>query len=149
MALFISRRFAQEHQMVQHRLGRDIALHNIDGRSYSDCVEFLVTDLGPEDVILGLPWLRKVNPQIDWTNGEVKLEAAGTPAEDFIPFQKIAANRRERRYWWKQKVLEESTEELWCAAGYTYSSQLAAEANQGKKQKTFEEMVPKDRTITP
>ncbi|KAA1480149.1 hypothetical protein DENSPDRAFT_743550, partial [Dentipellis sp. KUC8613] len=30
-ALFISRRFAQEHQMVQHRLGRDIALHNIDG----------------------------------------------------------------------------------------------------------------------
>lgn len=47
-------------------------------------------------------------------------------------------------YWWKQKVLEDSTEELWCAAGYTYSSQLAAEANQQKKQKTFEEMVPEE-----
>ena len=33
-------------------------------------------------------------------------------------------------------------EELWCAAGFTYSQQLAEAANQSKVQKTFEEMVP-------
>jgi len=28
---------------------------------------FLVTRLGQEKVILGLPWLRKINPNIDWS----------------------------------------------------------------------------------
>ena len=39
-------------------------------------------------------------------------------------------------------MLEEVSEELWCCAGVTYSTQLAAQANQGKAKKTFEEMVP-------
>ena len=33
-------------------------------------------------------------------------------------------------------------EEIWCAAGFTYSQQLAEAANRTKTQKTFEEMVP-------
>ena len=39
-------------------------------------------------------------------------------------------------------MLEEVSEELWCCAGVTYSTQLAAQAHQGKAKKTFEEMVP-------
>ena len=38
-----------------------------------DWEEFLVTDLGPEEVVLGLPWLRKVNPEIDWAEGTLSL----------------------------------------------------------------------------
>lgn len=36
-------------------------------------VRLLVTDLGEDDVILGLPWLRKHNPQIDWSQGRLLL----------------------------------------------------------------------------
>jgi len=34
----------------------------------------LVTDLGPESVVLGLPWLRSVNPEVDWAEGKMKIE---------------------------------------------------------------------------
>jgi hypothetical protein len=30
-------------------------------------------ELGPKDVVLGLLWLRSVNPEIDWTKGIIKL----------------------------------------------------------------------------
>ena len=30
-------------------------------------------NLGKEDVILGLPWLDKVNPKVDWTNKSIKI----------------------------------------------------------------------------
>jgi hypothetical protein len=36
---------------------------------------FLVTDLGLEDVVLGLPWLRSVNPNINWVQGELKIDS--------------------------------------------------------------------------
>ena len=36
--------------------------------------EFLVTELGLKDVVLGLPWLRSMNPAIDWAEGTMKVE---------------------------------------------------------------------------
>ena len=36
-------------------------------------MDFLVTELGGENVILGLPWLRKVNPQVDWEQGRLSV----------------------------------------------------------------------------
>ena len=36
-------------------------------------MDFLVTDLGGEDVILGLPWLREANPSIDWEKGLLQV----------------------------------------------------------------------------
>ncbi len=37
--------------------------------------EFLVTDLGPEDIVLGLPWLRSVNPDTAsvWFSSRIHL----------------------------------------------------------------------------
>src|SRR5882757_5311019 len=35
---------------------------------------FLVTTLGREDIILGLPWLRTINPQIDWSQDLITVE---------------------------------------------------------------------------
>ena len=32
-----------------------------------------VMDLGKNQVILGYTWLKKYNPDIDWTNGKVKM----------------------------------------------------------------------------
>ena len=57
-------------------------------------------------------------------------------------FQKISGTRKLRCEWKKRGVLEEVSEELWCCAGVTYSTQLAAQAHQGKAKKVFKEMVP-------
>lgn len=164
-ALFISRRFVTKNQVFLHPLHSSIPLFNIDGThnaagsithyarlqlsmgDYVERLEFLVTDLGPEDVVLGLPWLRKVNPDIDWEKGTMELgeeEREATGAEWTPRIERIAANRVQRRKWWKDKVLEDTTEELWCAAGYTYSTELAQKANQDKPKRTFEEIVPEE-----
>ena len=44
---------------------------------------FFVMDLGNKNtIILGHPWLTKVNPIIDWTAGTVKLRGTPTPRHD-------------------------------------------------------------------
>ena len=90
-SLFISNKFVARNRMLKEPLERKIILYNIDGTlnkagTIKDKVslylrigdqerkwDFLVTDLGPEDVILELPWLRHVNPAIDWSSGEMKI----------------------------------------------------------------------------
>jgi hypothetical protein len=75
-AVFINERFVSKHNILRRPLTRPIALHNIDGSinkagslthfaqltmnigsKYAKKLDFLITDLGPEDIILGLPWL--------------------------------------------------------------------------------------------
>jgi len=38
----------------------------------------LVTGLGQEKAILGLPWLRKINPNIDWSKGMLRFREPET-----------------------------------------------------------------------
>ena len=40
--------------------------------------------------------------------------------------------------------MEDPSEALWCAAGYTYSTELAEKASKEKPRRTFEEIVPED-----
>jgi hypothetical protein len=144
-ALFISERFVKNNRVRTFPLDRKIRLCNIDGSENRGGVvdrsahlrlrvgdreekrEFLVTDLGPEDVILGLPWLRSANPEIDWKGGTL---AVGNREGDVV--ERIAANRGQRRRWWKANVLEDPSEDLWCAAGFTYSTDLAEQASKTK-----------------
>jgi hypothetical protein len=35
---------------------------------------FLIMELGPEDVVLGLPWLRSINLKIDWAGGKMRID---------------------------------------------------------------------------
>jgi hypothetical protein len=39
----------------------------IASHSWEPRIWFLVMDIGARDILLGLPWLRKHNPEIDWT----------------------------------------------------------------------------------
>ena len=41
-------------------------------------------------------------------------------------------------------MLEDPSDRLWCTAGYTYSTELAEKAGEGKRKRTFEEIVPKE-----
>jgi predicted aspartyl protease len=113
-ALFVSKCFVQCHYIICSPLPNTIALHNIDSSknkagslthfarltltigSWNKPTDFLVTDLGPEDIILGLPWLKKVNPTIDWDSGEMEIPNS---LEQFTPSPPhlVEANHSERR----------------------------------------------------
>ncbi|ESK81842.1 gag polymerase env [Moniliophthora roreri MCA 2997] len=164
--LFTSRSWVIEHKVWRHLLKREIPLYNIDGTKnragsisefmrleltigdYVEVVELLVTDLGPEEVILGLPWLRKVNPDIDWKAGlmnirvEEEEEVKKEEVEVEEQYQRIMGNHQQRRKWWKEGILEDTTDELWVATGVTYSAELAYEELKKKKKRSMEEIVP-------
>jgi hypothetical protein len=160
-ALFVSKHFVQHHYIICSPLPDTIALHNIDGfknkaeslthfarltlmiGSWNEPTDFLVTDLGPKDIILGLPWLKKVNPTIDWDSSE--MEIPNSP-EQFTPslFHILEANCSECQAWIKAGIITDASDEIWVCAGYTLSIKLAVEAGEGKAKKTFAELVPKE-----
>ena len=69
------------------------------------------------------------------------INTSHPPTPEFTP---VSANRGQRSEWVKAGILDVRSDELWCCAGMTYSTKIAAEANQAKARKTFEEMVPKE-----
>jgi len=165
-AMFISNHFVAKNAMLCKLLERKIVLYNINGTqnkagTISHKVvlylkvgnqerkwDFLITDLGPEDVILGLPWLRHVNPHIDWSNGEIKLPSENILAnteEEEAPASvfRINANRMQRRKLMSEKVIDRATDEIWYCAGFTYSQAIAEKEAKKKADKSFEELVPK------
>ena len=165
-ATFVDRKFAEEHCMVKHKLRDPILLYNIDGSRnmagditefvcipelqidghMEKPVEFLVTELGKESIILGMPWLRKTNPQIDWETGQLHFgssdcESAADP-ETEAPFAKVTSNHESRRKALKAGILEHSSDGLWIAANFMYSQRIAERELNKKPKKSFEEMVP-------
>ena len=88
---FLHRRFVLENRVTTRKLARPIPLYNIDGTEnrngtisevavldmaigdHREKVVFVVTDIGEEDVIIGLDWLREHNPEIDWERGSLRL----------------------------------------------------------------------------
>ena len=151
----------EEQRVERYRLRRQIPLYNIDGSrnragsieefarlrmkigEHEEEVELLITDLGPEDVVLGLPWLRKVNPAIDWAKGVMKIEIEEEQEEEVQTeeterWEQIRGNRRQRRQWQKDGVLEHASDELWVAAGVTYAAELAFEESKRKEKKRSE-----------
>lgn len=53
---------------------------------FDEWTDFLATNLGGENVILGLPWLRKVNPHINWQQGYIRIPPRPVTMEE-IPDQ--------------------------------------------------------------
>ena len=226
-ALFMSKNYVVKEQLQTFQLCNAIDIFNIDGScntagcireyvrmlmtvdGYKHSVDFLVTDLGGENIILGLPWLRRVNPEINWEKGRLLVkqskvtvevlpdgegrqivatteescvvdseevavergrkgsgggetsdrESARSPPEKSFSAEeavddreppveeggvpvRIRANRTLRRKWLKQGVIQDLSEEVWIAAGFTYLQKLAEEAHKAKPERSFEEMVP-------
>ena len=52
------------------------------------------------------------------------------------------SNRAQRRQWLKAGIFEHVSDELWSAASYTLSTELAAEHNKEKYRKPLESMIP-------
>ena len=90
--LFINKRFIEANNIRTRKLKEPIPVYNIDGTlnkngsishvavlnmslggAHVGREAFTVTDIGPEDVIIGIDWLRYHNPEIDWFNGKMKM----------------------------------------------------------------------------
>ncbi|KAF9796282.1 hypothetical protein IEO21_11011 [Rhodonia placenta] len=165
---FINKRFVTEHKVQTRKLKEPIPLYNIDGtlnkdRSISevamlqmqigDHVEktvFTVTDIGPEDVIVGLDWLHEHNPEIDWESGSLKLSRCPeTCSARKTGRMKQAATVRDTgvrptaRRPWEQGITLPGAPQLFIAAGHMYSQLFAEEEIKKKVIKTAEESVPK------
>lgn len=90
--LFINKRWIKENGVVTHKLQTPIPVYNIDGTlnqggsitdmavltmklgEHNEKAVFTVTDIGPEDVIIGIDWLRYHNPSIDWYEGIMVMD---------------------------------------------------------------------------
>lgn len=111
--LFINKRFVKEHNVTTQKLKDSIPVYNIDGTpnqaghithvavlgmrigEHNEQAVFTVTDIGPEDVIIGIDWLRKHNPSIDWYEGLVVMD--GCPDECHIKPVREKSNTKNER----------------------------------------------------
>lgn len=89
--IFIDEAFARKHRIQLTRLLLPLPVFNVDGTPnhrghithfvWLDIevagavvpTRFLATSLGRETMILGLPWLRRINPVIDWDKGTLRM----------------------------------------------------------------------------
>ena len=84
----------------------------------------------------------------EWLIEDSRLDPVPTPEieeEEQEPEPKlyhIKGNRRLRREWARNKLIDGMQDQVWIAAGYTHSQQLAEAAKRDKPARTFEEMVP-------
>jgi hypothetical protein len=87
--LFIDETFAKNNDFTLYELPGLLNVYNVDGTtnkkgtitSYFEAdltigerikkTRLYVTGLGRQKVILGFPWLRDENPNINWTTGEI------------------------------------------------------------------------------
>ena len=85
-------------------------------------------DLGKNQVILGYTWLKKHNPDINWTNGEVKMTRC--PHSCYLLQEKSI---------FLQTLEKEEVEQAWSA------HKIRVTLDKPKKvEKTVEELVPKE-----
>jgi hypothetical protein len=183
---FMHPRFVKENNITTIALKKPIGLGNIDGspnrsgsithyailkvlvNGHLTWSLFHIANIGSEDAILGIDWLRRHNPSVDWSTDSISfplcpsclaqkpmLGKVETPLGPSVgnpdvesdpgaspPMFRISANRRTRSVWWNDRLLTSQTDEMWCAAGYTYSQQIAEEASKGKALRTLDKIVP-------
>ena len=95
--LFINKSFVREHWIRTKPLEKPIMAKNVDNTiNRQGCItsyvelpiklgetehteRFLVTALGHHEIILGLPWLAKHNPKVNWETREITLGVTVRP----------------------------------------------------------------------
>jgi len=88
---FIDEGFVERSKIPTRKLSQPIPVYNVDGlpneagsitkvadmimtyKGHSERILLVVTQLGKQDTILGMTWLKKHNPEIDFTTSLVKL----------------------------------------------------------------------------
>ena len=107
---------------------------------------FYVTDIGQDDFILGYPFLKASNPDIDWRNSCIDgfTTISTAKANDWRPILKGTRQVGSTPIWVKSIPGWEEGDEIWLQmkiAKTTVASQLAQDAA-NKKKRTWQEIVP-------
>jgi hypothetical protein len=94
--LFVDSDFVKRNRINTKRLTHPIPVNNVDGttnesgpiREVADLVlsydghtertVFAVTGIGSQDIIIGFPWLKEHNLEVDWNTGQVKMSRCPT-----------------------------------------------------------------------
>ena len=98
---------------------------------HHEIIRLVVMDLAKMDIFLGYDWLDKHNPNVDWREHTISFTQCLSSCGKEHTLQAVD---------FQTAVWEEPE---WFRAFATKSTLLAQEANAQKKEKTFEEMVPK------
>ena len=88
---FINQDFVTNNKLPTHKLSEPIPVHNVDGtlneassirevvdmvmtyQRHSERILLAVTQLSKQSMILGMTWLRRHNPEIDFRPATVKM----------------------------------------------------------------------------
>jgi predicted aspartyl protease len=88
---FIHHQFVQKHNLEKKPLQRQIRVFNADATEnqqglITEYIEseirignhkskqlWLITDIGKQDMIIGMSFLKRHNPEIDWANGKLEF----------------------------------------------------------------------------
>ena len=123
-----------------HRLPKPICAYNVDGTanvkgtigwkahmkilfSHSrESANLMVLSLGKQQVILGMPWLHKWNPKLDWTSNTISISKSPSPSPpEYIPQwyllhwlgldadQQISNRPHKREAWLKGEWINKTT----------------------------------------
>ena len=68
---------------------------SINGKEFQE--RFYVTGLGKQKAILGLTWLKKHNPEINWQTGKLEWRTRPNPKRFFIFKKKEETNNRQTK----------------------------------------------------
>ncbi|KAG2744893.1 hypothetical protein P692DRAFT_20743030, partial [Suillus brevipes Sb2] len=122
----------------------------------------MVTDLGSDDVIIGIDWLRYHNPEIDWNAGKFALTRCPISCKKKAKRKEKHLEKKELeelekwiegeaeipikiRSIQRPVTVEEITDEdeyLFIKAKASVATELAIQEAEQKKKKSFEELVP-------
>src|SRR5918999_558660 len=135
--LFINSALVSEKGLTTQTLQRPIPVYNVDGspneagsitevvdlvlryKDHSERAVFAVTNLGKQDMILGLTWLWEHNPEVDWETGEIKMsrcpQKCRTCSKEEKEEKKLGKKKEEKlrvcRSGSMPELIEESEEE--------------------------------------
>jgi hypothetical protein len=157
--IFMDQNYAWKHGFNLTKLEYLIMARNMDGTEnkqgtiwyYTDLdwqvngktnmEQFLITGLGNQKIILGLPWLREHNPEINWKEGTLQWRT--TTMEEVLDEEE---HLNQPANTLDEVLLEYLGMEnkLWINLKEKLATKLASEANQKKPDLTPEQLVPRE-----
>ncbi|KAL0937059.1 reverse transcriptase domain protein [Colletotrichum truncatum] len=115
---FIAPRIVQQREIPWNQKQNPYRLRNVEGKEveygggsidqetaqlpllyhgHQELISLDITEIGNHDVILGIPWLRRHNPQIDWVTGRIKFNPASEKHSTKASCGLLAATRARPR----------------------------------------------------
>jgi hypothetical protein len=106
--IFLNRKYVEKNRLECVRLQHPIPMFNIDGTLNKDRsikvtvsvqveesghvenLQCFVTELGDDNMILGLLWLEKHNPDVDWSTGKILIRESAELGVELVKINPVS-----------------------------------------------------------